>query len=111
MPIVTLLVLLGLACLLTLAAVFLLRRTRGAAPPPVVETPPEVDHDREIRREAAQRQGTELLERRVELDGRRGPLAGDASIDAAFDRLEERLRAGEISEDEFEAEKIRLLGG
>jgi hypothetical protein len=50
------------------------------------------------------------LERRAELDARRGALGGQSEIFDAFEKLEQRLRAGEITEDEFEAEKIHLLG-
>lgn len=67
--------------------------------------------DLEAERQEAQEVGWQLLSRRVELDARRGALGGDTSIDSEFDRLQERLRAGEISEDHFEQEKIRLLGG
>jgi hypothetical protein len=74
-------------------------------------TPPAPEPDRSAEREQAQSVGTELLARRVELDARRGALQGDAGIDAEFDRLVEQLRSGAISEEEFEREKIRLLGG
>ncbi|MGH2442533.1 MAG: hypothetical protein ACRDFX_05165 [Chloroflexota bacterium] len=83
---------------------------RTAAPQPAVPAvmPGELAA-RRARERALERQEIELLERRIELDGRRGPLAGDRSIDEALMVLEARFRSGEISEDQFEAEKIRLL--
>lgn len=90
---------------------FALRRQTPIAPPPVVE-PAQKDLDAlRARQRVLDARGSELLARRVELDARRGTLGGDTTIDAAFVELEQRLRCGEISEDEFEAEKIRLLGG
>jgi uncharacterized membrane protein len=64
-----------------------------------------------VDREETEATGTALLERRVQLDARRGALQGDAGIDREFDRLLDRLRAGEITEEQFEQEKRRLLGG
>lgn len=87
-----------------------LSRRRGLpVPPPIVE--PEEDPDvRRARQQELNERGQELLERRVELDARRGTLLGHSDVYAKFEDLEDRLRSGEISEDEFEAEKIRLLG-
>jgi hypothetical protein len=65
------------------------------------------EHD--TRMQALEDRGTELLERRVELDVRRGALGGQTRIHDAFVELEQRLRAGEISEEEFEREKVQLL--
>jgi hypothetical protein len=62
-------------------------------------------------RQAAEERGTELLDRRIALDDRRGPLQGNAWIDDAMAALEQRRDRGEISESEFESEKIKLLGG
>ncbi|HZU13638.1 MAG TPA: hypothetical protein VFB58_12430 [Chloroflexota bacterium] len=79
------------------------RRQRDQAPP--IETMP-VDPAQE----RATRQASDtLLGRRVELEDNRGALAGHDDIEVAFDRLEARLTAGEITPDDYEAEKIRLL--
>ena len=85
-------------------------RRREAEPP----SPPLLEEDpatRVERQEALEARGTELLHRRIELDTRRGPLGGETAVYEAFVELERRLRAGEISEADFETEKIRLLGG
>jgi hypothetical protein len=83
-----------------------------AAPPRAGTVQPREDAaHREARHHAVDELGTELIERRVELDSTRGTLGGDRALLEALDRLEERRRKGEISDDEFEAEKIRLLGG
>ena len=66
---------------------------------------------RKARQEAATAQGTELVERRVELDSRRGTLGGNEALDRALEDLERRLQVGEITADDFEREKVRLLGG
>lgn len=92
-------------------ALVLFRRSRQM-PPPVIESGPDEDPAlREARHRDIDERGSELLERRVALDLRRGTLTGDSEAYDAFDRLEARFRAGEISEDEFEAGKIRILGG
>jgi uncharacterized membrane protein len=91
-------------------AVVALRRAPEA--PPVVVAPPDEDAaERRARFDALDEHGTELLQRRVELDDRRGTLGGNEQIYAEFEELEARLRAGEISEDEFEQGKVRLLSG
>jgi hypothetical protein len=102
-------ILLILLCLALVAAVALPRRRRsaGSAAPDAVPPAPLPSAEREL----AQEIGTELLARRVDLDARRGTLGGDAGLDAEFDRLQQQLRGGEISEEQFEQEKIRLLGG
>lgn len=64
---------------------------------------------REARHRMVDERGSELIERRVELDARRGTLGSYADIDGEFSRLQQRLESGEISEDEFEREKVRLL--
>jgi uncharacterized membrane protein len=92
-------------------AVLALRRRHPYPPATIAAEPEEDPAAREARHRAIDVRGSELLERRVELDARRGTLAGDAEVDDAFDRLEERLRSGEISEAEFEVEKVRLLSG
>jgi hypothetical protein len=99
-------VILGLAI-----AVVVFRRRRVTPPAPVETEPIESMAAREARHQVIELRGTELLERRVELDARRGTLTGDTSVDDALIRLELRFHAGEISEDEFEARKIKILGG
>ena len=94
------------------ALAWLLLRRRRSIPTAAIEVEPEEDPAaREARHRVIEERGSELLERRVDLDTRRGTLVGDDEVNDAFDRLEAQLRAGEISEDEFEAGKIRLLGG
>lgn len=96
---------------LVTAAILLLRRRRPE-PIPVPEAPPQIDPAAEAaRHKAIDERGSELLERRVDLDARRGTLTGDSAVYDAFDRLEAQFRAGEITEDEFEARKVRILGG
>lgn len=98
--------------ILGLALALVVARRRRRVPAPAVEPmPAENGAEREARHEFIEQRGTELLERRVDLDARRGTLTGDSGVNDAFDRLERRFRAGEISEDEFEEGKIRILGG
>ncbi len=105
---VVVLVVLVVAGALTL---ILLRRTRTASLP-VVETEPENNGAaREALHRVIEERGTELLDRRVDLDARRGTLAGDSQVYDAFDRLQAQFRSGDISEEEYEAGKICLLGG
>lgn len=104
--VVILVVVLGLA-----VGLVVLRRQRPAPLPPAVTELPEDPGLREARHRVIEQRGTELLDRRVDLDQRRGTLAGDSVVDNALDVLESRYRAGEISEDDFEAGKIRILGG
>lgn len=66
---------------------------------------------RAARHAEAERRGTELIARRVDLDNRRGALGGDSQLDVALLTLERRFKEGEIGEAVFEAEKRRLLGG
>lgn len=73
-------------------------------PPPAPPAPPPPSRELE-------QLGSELLARRIDLEARRGALQGNESLDQAFTRLEERLRQGDITPEEFEREKIRLLGG
>jgi len=99
----------GLIVVITVAALWL---RRPAPPPPAPSpSPPEDQAERRARQRAVNERGTELLERRVELDARRGALEGDFGLSEALDRLDERRRRGNISEEDYEAEKIRLLGG
>ena len=104
----------AIAVILVLAAglAIYLVRSRGPAPPPLpVEESPDDLAARRARQQAINTQGTELLQRRIELDSKRGTLGGDWGIDEAFKDLEDRLRSGEIDEAQFEREKIKLLGG
>lgn len=111
MPIWLIVVLLLAACALMiwLAVRYRTRSAAGAGPAPAE---PAVDVvAEEMRRRALQQRGTELIERRVDLDMRRGPLGGDVDLAEELDRLSQRLASREIDEREFESEKIRLLGG
>lgn len=92
-----------------LAAVALRRQK----PPPRMQAagPEEDEASTLARHELLEQRGTELLHRRVDLDGRRGTLGGNTELYEAFERLEAELRAGTISESNFEQEKVRLLGG
>jgi uncharacterized membrane protein len=94
---------------IAIAASVMMVRRPAATPPPEPHPPPPANYAAE--REQAESIGADLLSRRVQLDARRGALGGDAGIDAEFDRLQEKLHSGEISEAQFEQEKIRLLGG
>lgn len=94
------------------ASAYVLVRDRSERPAPLSTSVPPLDRQaREERRRALTQQEDELIDRRVELDARRGPLLGDDRLVDEFVELENRLRAGEIDETEFEREKIRLLGG
>jgi hypothetical protein len=105
--IVVILVFLALAVGLSAVA---LRREK--TPPRLPEVEREGDNlERQARHDVLDERGSELLKRRVDLDMRRGTLGGNTEVYEAFEQLESNLRAGKISEDEFEREKIRLLGG
>lgn len=109
-PSVVVVFVLFLALAAGLAAIAL---RREPSPPPDFPQPGAAD-DAEARHAVHQmldERGTELLRRRVDLDLRRGTLGGNTEVYEAFEALEARLRAGDISEDEFEREKVRLLGG
>lgn len=102
--------LLALILLLLAGLVILALRPRAAPSPPAVAPSIEVS-SREEARQLADQRGKELLERRALLDARRGALFGMTGVDEAFTQLEERLARGEMTPEEFELEKIRLLGG
>jgi len=107
--IVLVLLLLLLAALVPVMMVML-----GAAPPVdqfETEEPAEEPVERRSRQAALEPIEDALLQRRVDLDARRGMLGGDNDLLEALDELERRRTAGEISETDFEAEKVRLLGG
>ena len=106
------LVAVAVAVVLVVAIVVFLARTHGtrAPTPPAIAPARDAAADDETRR-ALREHEDELLERRIELDARRGTLMGESQIEDAFVELEDRLRAGEIDEDEFERQKVRLLGG
>lgn len=101
-----------LIVVLAVAVLALRRPPRTAQAPdiPNVSVEDELE-ERRARRRSLQGQEDELLDRRVQLDQRRGTLGGDRQLYDALDHLERRFEAGDISEDEFESEKIRLLGG
>jgi hypothetical protein len=100
---------------LALAAVagyYALRRQPARFPQPVIKTEEQEDlAARRARQAALEPIESELLERRMELDAKRGPLAGDSAVYDAFVELEEKLRSGQITEEEFEAQKVTILGG
>ncbi|MGH2448264.1 MAG: hypothetical protein ACRDFS_06645 [Chloroflexota bacterium] len=98
----------GILVLAVLVLVLIQLRGRRAAPaaPGVAESPNRVQEH-----EALDRKGSELLRRRAQLDTRRGPLGGDGELYEALDQLTARREQGQISEQEYEAEKLRLLGG
>jgi uncharacterized membrane protein len=87
------------------------RRPRSRIPPTPVDVQVEELNARRELEQAVDARGSELIERRVELDARRGTLGGDVGLERALDELYKRLEAGEISEQDFEAQKVRLLGG
>ncbi|GAC1326404.1 MAG: hypothetical protein NVS2B16_06900 [Chloroflexota bacterium] len=91
-------------------SVILSLRRRPAAEQ--VEAAPAGEADRvarEERRHMADERGSELIQRRIDLDTRRGTLGSYFDVNDAFTRLEQRFKDGEISEEEFEAEKVQLL--
>lgn len=99
---------------LLLAALAAWFARRGTVPPPVAPTVATTEEDpaaRQMRQQSAEAKGSELLERRVDLDAKRGTLGGDVGLYDALDRLEQRRQRGEISEQAFEDEKVRLLSG
>src|SRR5579884_1581211 len=85
------------------------RRNYAAEVAPMISEEPAEDRSAEHR--LLDEKGTELIERRVNLDARRGTLGGDANLLEQLDELTVRHNLGEISDDEYEAEKVRLLGG
>lgn len=100
--------------IIVVLAVTVIALRRPARPRmPVGPLPPSQEEveSRLVRRRALEGQEDELLHRRVQLDSRRGMLGGDSQLFDALETLEQRYQAGEIDEDRFEAEKIRLLGG
>jgi hypothetical protein len=111
MGLLLLIVVLIVLILGAVSALALLRRLRPTFPPAIEVEPDEDPAVREARHRVIEERGSELLERRADLDTRRGTLAGDDDVNDAFDQLEAQFRAGEISEYEFEAGKIRILGG
>jgi uncharacterized membrane protein len=106
-----LILLVVLLVLFAVATASIVLRRRPPAPPDLSARSEAIEEVRRERQRAAEALGTELLDRRVQLDARRGPLAGYSQIDEEFRALEQRLQAGEITEEEFEREKSRLLGG
>jgi len=94
-----------------LGLVYLRRDSRTSPLPPPTTVRQEDDDARLSRRRVVDRRGSELIARRVLLEDRQDTLGGDADLSDALDRLERRRRGGEITEQEFEAEKVRLLSG
>lgn len=87
------------------------RRLEREVAPAKLDSEDEDSLPRHVRESQLQAHGTELLTRRIALDGRRGTLGGDDRVYDAFERLLHRRNAAEISEEEFETEKVRLLEG
>ncbi len=112
MPYVLFAIAILLVVVLAVAVLAMRRPPRAAQAPtiPAVSVEDELE-ERRARRRSLQGQEDELLSRRVQLDQRRGTLGGDTRLYDALDHLERRFEAGDLSEDEFESEKIRLLGG
>jgi DNA-binding transcriptional MerR regulator len=92
-------------------ALYFVRRPSEAPPPEDVTAAMDDAAERHVRQEALERRSSELLERRAEMDSRRDALGGQKEIFDAFEELERRLQSGGVSEEEFEQEKMRLLGG
>lgn len=112
-PMVWILVLV-LLLLLLVALVPVMLVLLGAAPAVdefETEEPAEEPAERRSRQAALAPIENALLQRRVDLDARRGMLGGDSDLLEELDELERRRAAGGISEADFEAEKVRLLGG
>jgi hypothetical protein len=109
----TLWLILIIIALVALAAGLAVYALRHEAPPPpeLPDARPGNETAWDQQHDILEARGQELLERRIELDSIRGPLMGNTAAYDAFIALEERLRSGEIDEDEFEREKIKLLGG
>ncbi len=86
----------------------------GAAPPVDdvgTEDVEEEPAERRSRQAVLEPIENALLQRRVDLDATRGMLGGDNELLEALDELERRRLVGGMSEEDFEAEKVRLLGG
>jgi len=112
-PMVWILVLV-LLLLLLVAFVPIMMVLLGAATPVDdidTEEPEEEPADRRSRQAALEPIENALLQRRVDLDARRGTLDGDSDLLETLDELERCRAAGGMSEADFEAEKMRLLGG
>ncbi len=108
---IILVVLALLAIVLVAAVVAYPRNRRPPAPRPPTTSAVDDLAARRDRQRALEPVEAELLDRRIELDGRRNMFGGDTAVFDAIERLEGRFRSGDISEDEFEAEKMRLLSG
>lgn len=93
------------------ALFFYARRSRPLEPPGMPIAIPSGGLEQQARRQALQVHGNELLERRVDLESRRGTLTGDDQVFDALVAVQDRFQRGEITEDEYEAEKVRLLSG
>jgi hypothetical protein len=107
---VVLVVVLFLA-LAVLGGIYALRQREPVPPVPLGMGRSDDAAERRARHQTVDTLGSELLQRRADLEARRGTLMGDSQVYDEFVALEDRLRSGEITEDEFEREKLRLLGG
>lgn len=107
--IVAFVVVLLILCVAVVAALLYRSRRQASASEPIQNV--LVEPTDPVERERAETVGSQLLARRVELDARRGALGGDAGIEEEFEGLLQKFAAHEISEEQFEREKIRLLGG
>jgi hypothetical protein len=109
----TLIVLIVVLLLLAAAIAFIIWRGSAVESTRQQTAGPETgsEAERTDRVDALEDLGDDLLQRRVELDSRRGTLAGQTDLFDELEKLDQRFRLGEISEDEFEAEKFRILSG
>jgi hypothetical protein len=57
------------------------------------------------------RRSNELLARWIDLESSRGSLSNVGYHSNELERLDEQRRAGTISDEQYEAEKMRILGG
>ena len=103
--------LLILLVLFAVASAAIVLRRSAPTPPTRSERSEAIDEIRRERQRASEALGSVLLDRRVQLDSRRVALQGVSHIEDQVHELEERLQAGEITEDQFEQEKSRLLSG
>jgi hypothetical protein len=110
---VVLLLLLGVLAVVIASALwlFVFRHRSDVSSAPAEARTSEEDREQEARREATSQRGTELLERRVSLDARRGALGGNEDLLSSLDDLERRYTEGQLSEAAYEQEKTRLLEG
>lgn len=104
-------ILLLLLILVVLAVLLAVAHTRQPSPPVPPAPPRAPPPPYSLLQEQSEARGSELLVRRSELEERRGALSGLTDVDEALQSLEERLARGEITPEDFERDKVRLLGG